>query len=136
VDCGEKDPRVLQFDHVKGEKKAAITELAYCTKVSIEALTVEMSKCVVRCANCHLKRTWDDRGYREPSGAARKRSRKQLPADRAAALCRRRTQGLSYEQLGWEFGVSPGTAWRIVKQSSGDDNGKQGAVQEDGGQLD
>jgi hypothetical protein len=66
VDCGEKDPRVLQFDHVRGDKKAGLSELAYSKKVNIEKLCEEIKKCEVRCSNCHLKRTWDSRNYTIP----------------------------------------------------------------------
>lgn len=66
VDCGETDPRVLQFDHVRGTKKSTITELAYSVKASIATLILEISKCEVRCANCHIRRTWVDLSYKEP----------------------------------------------------------------------
>ena len=129
VDCGETDPRVLQFDHVKGEKDESLTVLAYGRKAPIEALTVEIAKCVVRCANCHIRKTWSDRGYRTPEGPSRKRSRKSLPQDRVEHLRRRREQGASYGQLGEEFRVSQGTAWRIVNSPTRKEeearNGKQ-----------
>jgi hypothetical protein len=128
VDCGERDPRVLQFDHVRGTKKSSITDLAYSTKAPIESLTVEISKCGVRCANCHIRRTWETRGYKEPGGKARKRSRKRLPPDRVEVLRREREQGVSYERLGWEFGISPGTAWRLVNKTAGEtENVTQGS---------
>jgi hypothetical protein len=66
VDCGESDPRVLQFDHVVGDKIADVTELAYSKRSPIEVIVAEIEKCVVRCANCHLRRTWDSRGYIVP----------------------------------------------------------------------
>lgn len=55
VDCGEVDPRVLEFDHVEA-KTANISELL-CSVVSIEKLVNEISKCEVRCANCHRRKT-------------------------------------------------------------------------------
>jgi hypothetical protein len=55
VDCGESDIRVLDFDH-KGDKRTEVSSLmryGYGWDVVFE----EIKKCVVRCANCHRKRT-------------------------------------------------------------------------------
>lgn len=56
VDCGESDPVVLEFDHIKGEK---FKELNYMTRnsYSIETIKKEIEKCEVRCANCHRRIT-------------------------------------------------------------------------------
>lgn len=54
VDCGEKDPVVLEFDHVRGEKVRNVSELKTS---SLRAVQCEIKKCVVRCANCHRKKT-------------------------------------------------------------------------------
>ena len=56
VDCGEKDPIVLEFDHVRGEKLYTIASLGWrlCTW---EGMLNEIAKCEVRCANCHRRRT-------------------------------------------------------------------------------
>lgn len=54
VDCGETDPVVLEFDHVRGKKRANISKLK---KISLEAVKNEIKKCVVRCANCHRRKT-------------------------------------------------------------------------------
>lgn len=56
VDCGNTDPRVLEFDHVRGEKKASISELVR-TRHSLKAIKLEIDKCEVRCANCHRIKT-------------------------------------------------------------------------------
>ena len=68
VDCGEVDPRVLQFDHVIGVKKANVSSLAYHNKASKDTLLNEIAKCMVRCANCHVRKTWDSLGYFVPEG--------------------------------------------------------------------
>lgn len=62
VDCGESDPVVLEFDHVKGEKVKNITDMA-SAGYSPDAIAREISKCVVRCANCHRRRTSKQRGW-------------------------------------------------------------------------
>lgn len=62
VDCGEKDPVVLEFDHVYGEKDMAISKMIHHVK-SINRIKNEISKCVVRCANCHRKKTALDFKY-------------------------------------------------------------------------
>lgn len=54
VDCGESDPLVLDFDHVRGEKEKEVTTLRRYG--SLERIQEEISKCEIRCANCHRKR--------------------------------------------------------------------------------
>lgn len=56
IDCGENDPVVLEFDHVSGEKVKAISSMML-DAVSLARLEAELSKCVVRCANCHRRKT-------------------------------------------------------------------------------
>ncbi len=55
VDCGEKDLRVLDFDHIKGKTKS-VSELAR-SGASVERIKIEIGLCVIRCANCHRKKT-------------------------------------------------------------------------------
>jgi hypothetical protein len=54
VDCGQSDPMVLTFDHVKGVKRMGISQMVN-QGYSIEAIREEIDKCVVRCGNCHLR---------------------------------------------------------------------------------
>lgn len=57
IDCGEKDVLVLEFDHKdKHKKEFSISDLIK-KSVPHERLAEEMSKCEVRCANCHRKKT-------------------------------------------------------------------------------
>lgn len=56
VDCGENDPIVLQFDHVSGDKKKSVSRLA-ADSYSWETVEKEISKCEIRCANCHTRKT-------------------------------------------------------------------------------
>lgn len=63
VDCGESDPRVLDFDHVRGVKKSGVNNMAR-RGVAIKTLEEEIDKCDIRCKNCHTKATYN----RFPSG--------------------------------------------------------------------
>lgn len=62
VDCGEDDPRVLEFDHVRGKKIAAVSVLVNKCK-PIQDIDDEILKCDVRCANCHKRKTHTDLGW-------------------------------------------------------------------------
>ena len=54
VDCGENDPIVLSFDHVRGIKSFTLAKRVWC--VSPKRFKKEIEKCEVRCANCHRRR--------------------------------------------------------------------------------
>lgn len=56
VDCGEVDPVVLEFDHVRGDKSFNLSEVAR-RALHIDTILLEISKCEVRCANCHRRVT-------------------------------------------------------------------------------
>jgi len=64
VDCSESNPIVLQFDHVRGDKHMNITEMSSGGH-SLRKLQEEIKKCVVRCANCHLRKTAKDQNWYE-----------------------------------------------------------------------
>jgi hypothetical protein len=55
VDCGERDPAVLEFDHL-GPKRDHVAWLAG-TGYSVGVLEDEIEKCQVVCVNCHRRRT-------------------------------------------------------------------------------
>jgi hypothetical protein len=57
VDCGESDPIVLQFDHVEAETKILSISEMLSRDMAWKAIWEEIEKCVVRCANCHQRRT-------------------------------------------------------------------------------
>ena len=60
--CGESDPRVLEFHHDKGEKENEVSRLIG-RGASLDKLKAEIEKCTVLCANCHRKLTSDERGW-------------------------------------------------------------------------
>ena len=62
VDCGEKDFAVLEFDHVRGDKKGNIANLI-ANDTSWLAINEEINKCDVRCANCHKRRSAKQFGW-------------------------------------------------------------------------
>lgn len=62
VDCGETDPVVLEFDHVRGEKVNALSNMA-TRQFSLAKLDAEIAKCQVRCANCHKRKTAREQGW-------------------------------------------------------------------------
>ena len=61
IDCGEKDPIVLEFDH-KEHKNNNVSSMVSRLN-SIKTIIKEIEICVVRCANCHRRKTAKQRGY-------------------------------------------------------------------------
>jgi hypothetical protein len=58
VDCGETDPLVLDFVHVR----EIISQLVR-SQATLEVIKAEIAKCDVRCANCHRRKTAKERGH-------------------------------------------------------------------------
>jgi hypothetical protein len=61
ADCGQRDPLVLQFDHI--EAKANHVSWLVGSGCSSSRLLQELAKCIVRCANCHRRRTAQAGGW-------------------------------------------------------------------------
>jgi hypothetical protein len=59
TDCGEQDPVVLEFDHLRDKSFAIGPALA---RRSWPIILAEIEKCEVVCANCHRRRTARRRG--------------------------------------------------------------------------
>lgn len=58
TDCKIEYPFfVLQFDHVRGEKKDNVATMVN-NRISLKVIKEEIDKCEVVCANCHALRTW------------------------------------------------------------------------------
>jgi hypothetical protein len=54
ADCGETDPLVLEFDHLRDKLFNVGSALPYR---NWESILAEIEKCDVVCANCHRRRT-------------------------------------------------------------------------------
>ena len=63
VDCREKDPIVLDFDHKKPHKKFKSISKMLSGHYSWSAIQREIKKCEVRCANCHRRKSYIQFGY-------------------------------------------------------------------------
>jgi hypothetical protein len=62
VDCGETDPRVLDFDHRdRSTKIDAVAGLI--RRMNIALVLAEIAKCDVRCANDHRRKTARELGW-------------------------------------------------------------------------
>lgn len=60
VDCGIDLSNVLTFDHVRGKKKANVTDMV-SWGYSWETILKEIGKCEIRCFNCHMLKTANER---------------------------------------------------------------------------
>jgi hypothetical protein len=61
IDCHESDPVVLEFDHKNPEQKEySISEIS---RRSWKRTLKEIDKCVIRCANCHRRKTARELGW-------------------------------------------------------------------------
>lgn len=58
VDCGETDPIVLDFDHQENKSYNISTMLQRGLPWGM--IKLEMEKCLIRCANCHRRKTAKD----------------------------------------------------------------------------
>lgn len=64
VDCGESDPIVLQFDHREPSEKSGNVSALISRGNSWSRVLAEIEKCDVRCANCHMRRTAKQFGWK------------------------------------------------------------------------
>jgi hypothetical protein len=61
LDCGTHELCLLDFDHVQGKHDSVMRMAA--GGCSERRLRAEIARCVVRCANCHRRRTALQFGY-------------------------------------------------------------------------
>jgi hypothetical protein len=60
VDCGETDPIILEFDHLR-DKQFTLGDAAR-RGIPLKRVIAEVGKCEVRCANCHRAKTYREAG--------------------------------------------------------------------------
>ncbi len=63
MDCGEKDPIVLDFDHLDRKTKFKTVSQMLSGHYSWQSVLTEAKKCEVRCANCHRRKTYYQLNY-------------------------------------------------------------------------
>lgn len=69
IDCGEKDPIVLEFDHRdRSEKRSQIGDIL--GSWNWNTIMTEIIKCDVRCANCHRRKSHVELGWYTKGGGA------------------------------------------------------------------
>jgi hypothetical protein len=62
-DCGNRDIRVLEFDHRDPRLKQADVAVLARAGYPLRKVIAEVQRCDVRCANCHRIRTHQQRGW-------------------------------------------------------------------------
>ncbi len=62
VDCGENDPIVLEFDHSNRDLKFKTIAKMLSGHYSWDSVHKEITKCKIRCANCHRRKTYSEFG--------------------------------------------------------------------------
>lgn len=60
IDCGVRDIRVLEFDHRNPDDKVMPVSKLATLGWSLATVQREVSKCDVRCANCHRIKTVEE----------------------------------------------------------------------------
>jgi len=125
VDCGEADIIVLDFDHVIGDKKDDISNMLP-KSYSMKSLTDEIAKCVVRCSNCHRRKTAIENGsyrVRAARGELIYNERENeiiantiLDIDKANTIREEYSKGnISYQKLADKYNVGNSTIRDVIK---------------------
>jgi hypothetical protein len=67
IDCLNNDFRVLEYDHVRGIKIMEVSRMVKGSLWTYTDIDNEITKCDVRCVNCHRNKTWLRRIGEEPN---------------------------------------------------------------------
>jgi 5-methylcytosine-specific restriction endonuclease McrA len=59
IKCGESDPIVLDFDHLRDKTKSISRYISGHT--GWKRISKEIEKCQVLCANCHRRKTYHEK---------------------------------------------------------------------------
>ncbi len=63
VECGETDPRLLEFDHLDVDRKRRSVSHLVAKNYSLRSVIEEMAKCRVRGVRCHRRHTFTQLGW-------------------------------------------------------------------------
>jgi len=63
MDCGERDPIVLDFDHRDQKNKFKNVAKMLAGHYSWQSVESEIKKCEIRCSNCHRRKTYVQLNY-------------------------------------------------------------------------
>lgn len=66
VECGETDPALLQFDHLR-DKYYSVSKMIQRGFLLFKIIE-EINKCQVLCANCHARKTSQDQNWYKDIG--------------------------------------------------------------------
>lgn len=81
MDCHEQDMRVLELDHVRGDKVNNVSYMIGQTrKYDLEDVVLEVAKCEVVCVNCHRVRSRSRKKSLSPNRGVRLNSGNKLCA--------------------------------------------------------
>lgn len=65
IDCNETNILVLEFDHIDKNDKVSDISRILRNRLTLTEVKKEITKCVVRCANCHrIKTAREDKSWR------------------------------------------------------------------------
>jgi hypothetical protein len=122
IDCGEADILVLDFDHLK-DKEHNVSHMVRSGKTLL-AISQEIEKCVVRCANCHRRKTaYENGSYRVKiiQGECLYNSEDNvghcviLNKEKADEIRIERANGTSVKELAVKYGVSEYTVKDVLR---------------------
>jgi hypothetical protein len=68
IACGEADPVVLDFDHIRGVKRYGVFYMV-SHQWGLKSIQEEIDKCQVLCANCHRRKTAQQQNWYKLRGS-------------------------------------------------------------------